>query len=79
MAVGTQHGGLGSGVRRAGEWISAAERTQEVAWAHKRKNKPSLGRGRRGGVDCHRNIFLCAHADSWRVRLWVVRCLLSGL
>ena len=43
-----------------------------------------LGRERRGGVDCHKNIIPCAHADSQRAvnlwhRLWVAGHLLCGL
>ena len=47
--------------------------------AHKRRKAPLLlGRARGRGVDCHRNLLHCAHADSQRTghlwpRLWVAR------
>ena len=47
--------------------------------AHKRSKAPLLEKARRGGEDCHRNIFLCAHAESWNVGLWAARPLLCGL
>ena len=43
-----------------------------------------LGRARREGADCHRNIFLCGSTGSQEARyllcrLWVAGCLLHGL
>ena len=64
---------------RAGEPSDTAEGTQEEVWALKRNKVPLLGRARGGGVDHHKNIFLCTHTDSHRAVLWVARYPLCGL
>ena len=86
--------GLRSSVLRAGEWNSIAEGTRKKVWACKRSKVPLLGRVRRGGVDCHKNLPAQVCAGSQRVwwlwyRLWVAishslrlretGCFLSGL
>ena len=52
---------LGSGVPRAGEQSTTAERTGEEVLAHRRSNVPMLGRAREVRMEHHRNIFCCAH------------------
>ena len=61
------------------EISTTAEGTQEEVWALKRNKVPLLGRARGGGVDHHKNIFLCTHTDSHRAVLWVARYPLCGL
>ena len=68
-----------SGVLWAGEWNAMAEGTQEKVWACRKSKVPLLGSARGGEADCHKNIFLYTHADSWRTGLWVARHLLCGL
>ena len=64
---------------RAGEQSTIAEGMWEEVSASRRNKVLLLRRARREGVDCCRNISLCAHADSQKVRLWVVRCPLCQL
>ena len=64
------------------EWHSQGDLGGGLAW--RRSKEPLLGRARGGEIDCLRNIFLCAHTNSQRVRclryrLWVARHLLHGL
>ena len=58
---------LGSSGPRAGEWSATAKGTHVEVWAHRRCRVTLSGRASGGGADCHRNIFLCAPVDSWRV------------
>ena len=59
-----QSEGLGSSVPQAGELKARAKGSQEEVWAHRSSKAPLLGMVRGGGVDCHRNLSPCTHADS---------------
>ena len=84
LALWKQLEGLESSVPWHGEWNAIAEGNLEEVRAHKRSKAPLLERTRGRRVDCHRNIFPCAQANSQRVghlwhRLQVGRHLLCGL
>ena len=60
------------------------EVSQEEIWACRRSKVPLLGRARGGGMDSHRNLFLCTYVKFRRVghlwyRLPVARGHLPGL
>ena len=70
---------LGSGAPHPRE---PGRRSGKKVWH--RSKVPLLGRARRGGEDCNRNIFPCTHADSQKAgclshRLWVTRHYLPEL
>ena len=64
MAVWRQPEGLERSVPWAGEWDTTAEGTWEEVWAQRRSKAPLSWRARRGGVDCHKNLFSCTSINS---------------
>ena len=71
LAMWRQPEGLGSSVHRAGLQNAIAEGAREEVWAGRRSKMPLLWRARGGGMDWHRNLFLCVCVDSQGVgRLW---------
>ena len=72
--------------RGAREWCAKGwevecrgQGSQEEVWAYRKTKVPLVRRVREGGVNSHRNIFLCTGMDSLKARLWAVRCVLHGL